>query len=66
MVDCRAASTRIFLKYFEDTDLAAVLEGMGAGLTIASPVNHELDSIHQIQRLVGGIAGQSGFPGRPQ
>jgi hypothetical protein len=39
---------------------------MGAGLTIASPVNHELDSIHQIQRLVGGIAGQTGLPGHPQ
>ena len=36
VVDCRAASTRIFLKYFEDTDLAAVLESMGASLTIAS------------------------------
>jgi hypothetical protein len=61
VVDCRAASTRIFLKYFEDTDLSAVLEGMGAGLTIASPVNHELDSIHQIQRLVGGIKGKTDF-----
>jgi hypothetical protein len=66
VVDCRAASTRIFLKYFEDTDLATILESLGAGLTIASPVNHELDSIHQIQRLVGGIAGQSGLPGHTQ
>ncbi len=61
VVDCRAASTRIFLKYFEDTELAAVLESLGAGLTIASPVNHELDSIHQIQRLVGGIPGKASF-----
>jgi hypothetical protein len=57
VVDCRAASTRIFIKYFEDTDLATTLESLGAGLTIASPVNHELDSIHQIQRLVGGMPG---------
>jgi hypothetical protein len=42
VVDCRAASTRIFLKYFEDTDLATILVSLGAGLTIASPVNHEL------------------------
>jgi CobQ/CobB/MinD/ParA family nucleotide binding protein len=61
VVDCRAASTRIFLKYFEETDLATVLEGMGAGLTIASPVNHELDSIHQIQKLVSGITGKTDF-----
>jgi hypothetical protein len=61
VVDCRAASTRIFLKYFEDTDLATILVSLGAGLTIASPVNHELDSIHQIQRLVGGIPGKVDF-----
>lgn len=61
VVDCRAASTRIFLKYFADTDLSAVLESLGAGLTIASPVNHELDSIHQIQKLVGGITGKADF-----
>lgn len=61
VVDCRAASTRIFLKYFEDTDLATVLESLGAGLTIASPVNHELDSIHQIQKLVSGLTGKPDF-----
>jgi hypothetical protein len=61
LVICRAASTRIFLKYFEDIDLAAVLESMGASLTIACPVNHELDSIHQIQRLVTGIANKANF-----
>jgi hypothetical protein len=61
VVDCRAASTRIFLKYFEDTELATVLESLGAGLTIASPVNHELDSIHQIQKLVSGITGNVDF-----
>ena len=33
----------------------------GRCLTIASPVNHELDSIHQIQRLVGGIPGKPDF-----
>ena len=61
VVDCRAASTRIFLKYFEETGLHTILEGIGTALTIASPVNHELDSIHQLQRLVGGIAGKPDF-----
>ena len=61
VVDCRAASTRIFLEYFAETELPVVLQGMSAGLTIASPVNHELDSIHQIQRVVNAIAGKADF-----
>src|SRR5881409_3326033 len=40
---------------------AARLEGLNAGLTIASPVNHELDSIYQIQRVVNAMAGKADF-----
>ena len=61
VVDCRAASTRIFLGYFEETELPTVLEGLSARLTIASPVNHELDSIYQIQRVVNAMAGKADF-----
>jgi hypothetical protein len=61
VVDCRAASTRIFLDYFKETDLPVVLEGLEARLTIACPVNHELDSIHQIQRLVNEVGRQVDF-----
>lgn len=61
VVDCRAASTRIFLDYFKETDLPVVLEGLEARLTIACPVNHELDSIHQIQRLVNEVGKQVDF-----
>jgi hypothetical protein len=61
VVDCRAASTRIFLQYFEETDLHALLESIGSRLTIVTPVNPELDSIHQIQRLVSGMAGKTDF-----
>jgi cellulose biosynthesis protein BcsQ len=61
VVDCRAASTRLFFQYFEETGLHALLESMASGLTIASPVNHELDSIHQIQRLVSGMPGKTDF-----
>jgi hypothetical protein len=61
VVDCRAASTRIFLDYFAETELTTVLANLGAGLTIACPVNHELDSIHQIQRLVNALAGKVDF-----
>jgi hypothetical protein len=41
--------------------LHPILEGFGSALTIASPVNHELDGIHQLQRLVGGIAGKPDY-----
>lgn len=61
VVDCRAASTRIFLNYFEETQLPAILESLGARLTIACPVNHEMDSIYQIQRLVTAIGGKVDF-----
>ena len=58
---CRAASTRIFLNYFEETRLTDILEHLGARLTIACPVNHELDSIYQIQKLVNAIGGKVDF-----
>src|SRR6266700_4175117 len=61
VVDCRAASTRIFLNYFDETEMPTVLDGINAGLTIASPVNHELDSIYQIQRVVNAVAGKADF-----
>src|SRR5437870_4508202 len=32
VVDCRAASTGIFLNYFDETEMPTVLEGLDAGL----------------------------------
>jgi len=51
VVDCRAASTDLFLDYFAEVDLTAVLKALGAALTLIMPVNHELDSVDQVQRL---------------
>jgi len=51
VVDCRAASTDLFLDYFAEIDLAAVLTTLNVGLTLVMPVNHELDSVDQVQRL---------------
>jgi hypothetical protein len=51
VVDCRAASTDLFLDYFDEIDLSAVLAALGASLTLVMPVNHELDSVDQVQRL---------------
>jgi len=51
VVDCRAASTDIFLDYFDELQIFDLLEGLGAGLTVVSPVNHETDSLDQIRHL---------------
>jgi GTPase SAR1 family protein len=61
VVDCRAASTRIFLDYFKQTELPKALENLDARLTIACPVNHELDSIYQIQKLANAIGDGADF-----
>lgn len=52
VMDCRAASTDLFIDYFDEIDLSATLNALGATLTLAMPVNHEADSVDQIQRLV--------------
>jgi len=51
VMDCRAASTELFIDYFAEIDLSAVLSTMGAVLTLIMPVNHESDSVDQVQRL---------------
>ena len=49
VVDCRAASTDLFLTYFAELAVFDVLNSMGAVLTVVSPVNHDLDSVEQIR-----------------
>jgi cellulose biosynthesis protein BcsQ len=51
VVDCRAASTDLFVDFFNTIDLSAVLSAMNAALTFIMPVNHEADSVDQVQRL---------------
>lgn len=51
VMDCRAASTDLFIDYFAEINLSAVLSELGATLTLVMPVNHESDSVDQIQRL---------------
>jgi hypothetical protein len=51
VVDCRAASTDIFLNYFEEMEIFRLLEKTGALMTVISPVNHETDSVEQIRNL---------------
>jgi hypothetical protein len=51
VMDCRAASTDLFIDYFAEIDLSAVLSAIGASLTLIMPVNHDSDSVDQVQRL---------------
>jgi CO dehydrogenase nickel-insertion accessory protein CooC1 len=49
VVDCRAASTDVFLNYFAELTVFDVLHGMDAALTVISPVSHDLDSVEQVK-----------------
>lgn len=51
VADCRAASTDLFLDYFKEIGLPEVLGVIGAHLTLVIPINHEPDSLDQVQRL---------------
>lgn len=61
VMDCRAASTDLFIDYFAEVDLAAVLSAMGAALTLVMPVNHEADGVDQIQRLADQFGKQCSY-----
>jgi len=52
IMDCRAASSDLFIDYFDEIDLPAVLSALDTALTLVMPVNHESDSVDQVQRLV--------------
>jgi len=51
VVDCRAASTDIFLNYFDELNVLDMLAQMDVSLTVVSPINHENDSLKQLQVL---------------
>ena len=61
VMDCRAASTDLFTSFFEAIDLPAVLSGMNAALTLVMPVNHEADSVDQVQRLADELGGKCNY-----
>jgi len=49
VVDCRAASTDVFLNYFAELAFFDVLHDMGAAATVVSLVGHDLDSVEQLR-----------------
>jgi hypothetical protein len=51
VMDCRAASTDIFLDYFDEVKIFELLKSLGARLNLIMPVNHETDSLEQIRNI---------------
>ncbi len=61
VLDCRAASTEIFLDYFEEMEIFRLLEKADAAMTVVSPVNHETDSVEQIRNLSERLNGSCSY-----
>jgi len=55
VVDCRAASSDLFFDYFAQINRRATLHALSAALTVVMPVNHEMDSIDQVQRVAASL-----------
>jgi len=51
----------VFLRYFAAIDVASVLCALDARLTLLMPVNHEADSLDQVQRVVEAMADHARF-----
>ena len=51
VIDCRAASTDLFIDFFDEVNLPEVLHSLDARLTLICPVNHEADSVEQLRIL---------------
>ena len=58
VIDCRAASTDLFLEYFAEVGLSEVLDFCEAKLTLICPVNHEADSVEQVRLLSDNLGSQ--------
>jgi len=57
VIDCRAASTDLFIDFFDEVGRADVLRALDARLTLVTPVNHEADSVEQLRLLSTGLNG---------
>jgi cellulose biosynthesis protein BcsQ len=51
VVDGRAASTDLFLTYFDEIELADLLKKLKASLTVVIPVSHEANTVAQVKLL---------------
>jgi hypothetical protein len=61
VIDCRAASTDVFIDFFDEVRLAEVLRSLDARLTVICPVNHEADSVEQLRTLADALRDACGW-----
>lgn len=61
VVDCRAASTDIFLQYFTKMNAFDVFKELDAALTVILPINNDPDSVKQVQVLTDKFSDQVGY-----
>jgi cellulose biosynthesis protein BcsQ len=61
VMDCRAVSTDLFIDFFAQINLPAVLTALNAAITLVIPVNHESDSMDQVQRLADEFGEKCGY-----
>ena len=58
VIDCRAASTDLFIDFFDEVDFAEVLRSLDARLTVICPVNHvpsRFAAVVNLQRVAMGF-----------
>lgn len=61
VVDCRAASTDVFLSYFEIMNVFDVFKELGVLLTLIMPINNDPDSLKQVQVLTDKFSDRSAY-----
>jgi CobQ/CobB/MinD/ParA nucleotide binding domain len=61
VIDCRAASTDLFIDFFDEVGLSDVLRSFDARLTVVCPVNHEADSVEQLRTLSEALYDRCGW-----
>jgi len=60
-VDCRAASTDIFIRCFETLHVFDAAKEFGAAISVILPINNDPDSLKQIQVLTGHFGSKADY-----
>ena len=61
VVDCRAASTDVFIRYFAKLEILALFEQIKTSLTIILPIGNDPDSLNEIQILSDHFADKASY-----
>jgi len=61
VIDCRAASTDLFIDFFDEVGLVEVLRSLEGRLTVICLVNHEADSVEQLRTVSDALQNGCGW-----